>query len=132
MELAGGVFASVHCCRQSGRGYDQRVEILAQKGMLFLQNRNNNAIVIANNNGKTIANPPPDFAARYKNSYQTQLRAFIAACQNNDDNKSGNPTTGGNDLTNGVNGDNDLITIAATLADAAEAIKKPPKPPNNP
>ena len=81
MELAGGVFASVHCCRQSGRGYDQRVEILAQKGMLFLQNRNNNAIVIANNNGKTIANPPPDFAARYKNSYQTQLRAFIAACQ---------------------------------------------------
>ena len=35
MELAGGVFASVHCCRQSGRGYDQRVEILAQKGMLI-------------------------------------------------------------------------------------------------
>ena len=123
MELAGGVFASVHCCRQSGRGYDQRVEILAQKGMLFLQNHNNNAIAIANNNGKTIANPPPDFAARYKNSYQTQLRAFITACQNNDDNKSGKPTTGDNDLTNGVNGDNDLITIAATLADAAEAIK---------
>ena len=101
MELANGAFASVHCCRRSNRGYDQRAEVLGQKGMLFLQNQRRNTIAAANGEGEISANPPPNFIARYRDSYHKQLRAFIAACQN----------------------DNAISDNCATLTDAAEAIK---------
>lgn len=102
MELTGGIFASIHCCRQSGRGYDQRAEILGKKGMLFLSNRRDDAVRIANNNGETMANPPPNFAARYKASYHHQLDAFVRACRGEDA---------------------EAESIGATLADAAEAMR---------
>lgn len=80
MELANGAFASVHCCRQSGRGYDQRIEVLGEKGMMFLRNPAHNVVAHANDAGETMSNPPPDFVARFAQSYRLQLQAFIRAC----------------------------------------------------
>ena len=83
MELAGGVFASVHCCRQSGRGYDQRVEIA---GCYFCKTATTSPFSSPMTR-QNQSQPCPTLAPDTKTPPNSSCAHFIAACQNNDSQK---------------------------------------------
>lgn len=77
--MAGGALASVACSRETRFGYDQRIEALGEKGALRVGNRRAHGVVSDSAAGRLCANPLPDFIARYRESYQRQLLAFVDA-----------------------------------------------------
>ena len=79
MRMSGGALASVSCSRETNCGYDQRIEALGEKGALRAGNLRAHGVVSDSATGSLRANPLPDFIARYRDSYEHQALAFLAA-----------------------------------------------------
>lgn len=83
MQTASGVLCHINCSRRAVYGYDQRVEVFGEKGMLISDNCG--AAQVAHYNDKhTAAHPPlPEFfLQRYWESYRRQMDAFIESVEN--------------------------------------------------
>ena len=89
VKMRGGALASILCSRETNCGYDQRIEVLGEKGMLRVANIPQHRIKVDSAAGSLRANPRADFIARYRESYQRQLTEFAAAI------RDGNPVTVG-------------------------------------
>mmetsp|Transcript_4264 Transcript_4264/g.7027 ORF Transcript_4264/g.7027 Transcript_4264/m.7027 type:complete len:445 (+) Transcript_4264:2-1336(+) len=78
-----GVNAMVDVCRQSSYGYDQRAEVLGNKGMIATDNVYPNTAKIFRNDFTGNADMPFDFfLSRYFEAYVTETEAFCESLVN--------------------------------------------------
>lgn len=81
LRMADGAIASVCCTRETNYGYDQRIEVLCEKGALRADNVRHPEPVFCEQHGETFPAPMEDFTSRYLNSFVLQARSFLAACR---------------------------------------------------
>jgi len=82
MKFKSGLMATVDCSRTAPYGYDQRVEVLGEKGMAIAQNEESSTVMVATEQGHL--HPPAhwSFPERYKHTYTTELAEFVALVSN--------------------------------------------------
>jgi len=78
-----GTYAIIDNSRKATYGYDQRLEIFGDGGMIKVENNLHNRNVIYNEKGIHHALPLDFFMDRYANSYLNEMELFIDALQNN-------------------------------------------------
>jgi myo-inositol 2-dehydrogenase/D-chiro-inositol 1-dehydrogenase len=103
LTYADGRIATIRNSRRALYGYDQRIELLGEKGMLSAQNELENTVVKSTKSGVVSAKPVYFFLERYRRAYQLEWAAFVDAVVEGKD----IPTT----VVDGVN--------ALSLAEAA-------------
>ena len=82
MEFADGSLAVITNSRRASYGYDQRVEIHGEKGMLNMENVLENTVSISNASGTSKAKPLYFFLERYRQAYSDELNSFVEAYKN--------------------------------------------------
>ncbi len=78
-----GTYAVIDNSRKAAYGYDQRLEIFGNGGMIKVENNLHNRNIIYDEKGIHHALPLDFFMDRYANSYLIEMRLFIDALQNN-------------------------------------------------
>ena len=73
-----GVLAQINNARHTPFGYDQRVEVLASKALLRVENVTQDSLVVGAENGFTSAKPMNSFLDRYAAAYRAEMDAFLA------------------------------------------------------
>ena len=76
LTTASGRIAQITCSRRSGYGYDQRVEVHGEKGLLRAGNRTETTV---EQWGDVVASDPPVhfFLERYAEAYAAEMRHFV-------------------------------------------------------
>jgi myo-inositol 2-dehydrogenase/D-chiro-inositol 1-dehydrogenase len=82
LEFANGCLGQINNSRQSGYGYDQRLEIFGSNGMARLGNNYPNSTVVHNKKGRHSVNPLYFFMERYTEAYCEEVRSFVKAVVN--------------------------------------------------
>lgn len=83
LTFENGALCVIENCRRSVYGYDQRVEVLGDKGSISVGNENTNTLTFAYADGIKQENPPFFFLERYKQAYEIEMNAFIDSILNN-------------------------------------------------
>ena len=84
MKSKSGVLCHINNSRHSSYGYDQRVELFGDKGMLISDNLTSTSVKKYNNEYTNAKNPILDFfITRYDIAYQKQLEDFLNSVINN-------------------------------------------------
>ncbi|HEC2153518.1 inositol 2-dehydrogenase [Staphylococcus delphini] len=83
LTFENGTLCVIENCRRSVYGYDQRVEVLGDKGSISVGNENTNTLTFAYADGIKQDNPPFFFLERYKQAYEIEMNAFIDSILNN-------------------------------------------------
>jgi myo-inositol 2-dehydrogenase/D-chiro-inositol 1-dehydrogenase len=81
LKTASGKLCQISCSRRAAYGYDQRVEVHGQKGMLRAGNIHETTVEVATKDGFTYDPTLAFFLERYANAYRLELAAFIAAVE---------------------------------------------------
>ncbi|MEL6806606.1 MAG: inositol 2-dehydrogenase [Pseudomonadota bacterium] len=81
LTYADGRIAVIKNSRRAVYGYDQRIEVLGEKGMLQATNLLENALVKSTVDGVTGARPVHFFLERYMPAYTAEWAAFVAALE---------------------------------------------------
>jgi myo-inositol 2-dehydrogenase/D-chiro-inositol 1-dehydrogenase len=103
LRTASGRQAIISNSRRATYGYDQRIEVLGEKGMVSAENQAENRITLADTHGYHSAPLLNFFMSRYTAAYANEIAAFVAAVTDG----TPTPTTGQDGLR------------ALALADAA-------------
>lgn len=83
LRFANGAIGVIDNCRQAPYGYDQRVEVLCEKGAVQDENHLENEAKISTADGVTGAKPTYFFLERYNEAFITEEKAFAeAVCGN--------------------------------------------------
>lgn len=78
LRTATGRQAIIPNSRRATYGYDQRIEILGSKGMVWAENQAENRVTLADVNGYHAAPPLNFFMSRYAAAYANEIAAFVA------------------------------------------------------
>lgn len=78
-----GTYAVIDNSRKAAYGYDQRLEIFGDDGMIQVNNNHHNTNVISDSKGIHHALPLDFFMDRYARSYLKEMELFIDALVNN-------------------------------------------------
>lgn len=78
-----GTYAVIDNSRKAVYGYDQRLEIFGNGGMIRVENNLHNRNVIYNEKGIHHALPLDFFMDRYFHSYLNEMKLFVEALKNN-------------------------------------------------
>ncbi len=78
-----GTYAVIDNSRKAVYGYDQRIEIFGDRGMLKIENNLNNHNILYDANGIHQALPLPSFVQRYEKSYLKEMETFVNAIVEN-------------------------------------------------
>lgn len=79
LRFGSGTVVTILNSRRAAHGYDQRIEVLGETGMLQAGNVLENTLVRSNADGVTGAKPEYFFLQRYMPAYEAELNAFVAA-----------------------------------------------------
>jgi len=83
LKYEGGKTACIDVCRQAPYGYDQRAEVLGEKGMVLTDNMYPNTAKLYLGDFTGNADMPYDFfMSRYKVAYIEETKAFVDAIVN--------------------------------------------------
>ncbi|MBV7299449.1 inositol 2-dehydrogenase [Enterovibrio paralichthyis] len=77
LTFASGAMATIHNSRRSGYGYDQRIEVHGEKGMLQVGNITENALVSSTQHGQQLATPKHFFLERYEQAFAAEWLHFV-------------------------------------------------------
>ncbi|RQW64697.1 inositol 2-dehydrogenase [Vibrio viridaestus] len=77
MKFPSGAMATITNSRRSGYGYDQRIELHGEKGLLQAKNINENAVEQWTDDGCVSAKPEFFFLQRYASAYQAEWSHFV-------------------------------------------------------
>lgn len=77
LTFASGATATIQNSRKSGYGYDQRIELHGQLGMLKVDNVRENLVSVTSSEGKQSAKPLHFFLERYKDAYIAEWQHFV-------------------------------------------------------
>ncbi|KTD60488.1 inositol 2-dehydrogenase [Legionella shakespearei] len=83
LRFANGALGIIDNSRQAVYGYDQRVEVFGQKGMLLAANQLQHSVMHYSSQTTAQANPQYFFLERYQQAYLTELHSFYDAWANN-------------------------------------------------
>jgi myo-inositol 2-dehydrogenase/D-chiro-inositol 1-dehydrogenase len=72
-----GILAQINNARDTPFGYDQRLEVLASKALLRVENVAQDSTVSGGPNGFTSARPVDSFLERYTAAYRAEMDAFV-------------------------------------------------------
>lgn len=89
LHFASGAIATIQNSRRSGYGYDQRIELHGQHGMLQAENVRENLIAVTSDHGKVNAKPLHFFLERYKDAYIAEWQHFVDVLNGSAPNCSG-------------------------------------------
>ncbi|QXZ80509.1 inositol 2-dehydrogenase [Rhizobium sp. L51/94] len=73
-----GRFVQMINCRRAPFGYDQRLEALCSKEVLYVENRPQRGVTIADAHGFRASGPMNYFIERFADAYRNEMAAFIA------------------------------------------------------
>ncbi|RMG99862.1 MAG: inositol 2-dehydrogenase [Chloroflexi bacterium] len=79
LKFTNGVIGTIDNSRQAVYGYDQRVEVFGEKGMVAVGNNTPDTHIYANADGIHSAKPLYFFLERYMDSYIAEMQAFVEA-----------------------------------------------------
>jgi len=79
LKTASGALCQISNSRRATYGYDQRIEVHCENGMLQATNHSEHTLVQADANGFHTAPNKPFFLERYAEAYFEEMRAFLAA-----------------------------------------------------
>ncbi|SEN46403.1 myo-inositol 2-dehydrogenase [Peptostreptococcus russellii] len=77
LEFEDGSFAVIDNSRRTTFGYDQRVEVFGEKGMLVAENVSGSNVKFYGEEGTVMKNPYPIFMDRYHNAYVKEIQMFV-------------------------------------------------------
>lgn len=77
LTTASGRLAQVVNCRRGPLGYDQRLEALCEREVLFVENRPQSTVRISNADGSHTAPPMNYFIERFSDAYRDEIGAFV-------------------------------------------------------
>ena len=93
LRMSDGALAAVDALRETNCGYDQRLEVAGERGMLRAENIPAWFSVRSGPEGALHANPRRDFIERYRESFELQARAFLLAVRGEGGNGNGSAAT---------------------------------------
>jgi len=73
-----GLVAMVDTCRDAAYGYDQRVEVFGEKGMLTAKNEMTSSVELATVDGHLMPPAMWSFPQRYNQAYMVEITEFIS------------------------------------------------------
>ncbi|WP_137167681.1 inositol 2-dehydrogenase [Salinimonas lutimaris] len=77
MKFPSGALATISNSRRSGYGYDQRIEVHGEKGVLQAKNINEDTVEVWGENGCVSAKPEHFFLQRYEQAYRAEWAHFV-------------------------------------------------------
>lgn len=77
LEFESGALAVISNSRRASYGYDQRIEVHGEKGMLQAENVLESTLIKSNSDGIIHQKPLYFFLERYEGAYASELEAFI-------------------------------------------------------
>jgi myo-inositol 2-dehydrogenase/D-chiro-inositol 1-dehydrogenase len=80
LEFPSGALGVITNSRRASYGYDQRLEVHGEAGMLQAGNVRESTVTVSDARGVTGAKPQHFFLERYREAYRAELEAFIAVC----------------------------------------------------
>ena len=81
MRLSDGSLANVDCARECNYGYDQRIEVIGERGGLQTGNVSLIRPTHLTNDGALAPPLREDFVARFREAYVEQARVFARVCR---------------------------------------------------
>jgi myo-inositol 2-dehydrogenase / D-chiro-inositol 1-dehydrogenase len=83
LRYPGGLLASIDVNRFAAYGYDQRIEVFGNSGMVQAENRAPTSTVLSHSQG--IVRPPIEysFPSRYRDAYRLEMERFLTCLQHN-------------------------------------------------
>lgn len=85
LKFKNGAMGVIDNSRQAVYGYDQRVEVFGSKGMLMAENDHPTTVKLMTEKRVESDKPKYFFLERYKESYASELIAFVKAIVNNEE-----------------------------------------------
>ncbi len=79
LKTASGALCQISNSRRAVYGYDQRIEVLGDRGMIRAENRRPTSVELATAEGTSRDNPLYSFLERYDDAYRAEIDAFIDA-----------------------------------------------------
>lgn len=79
LRTASGKLCQISNSRRAAYGYDQRLEVLGEKGMVQAGNQPEHTVTLTSDQGATGARPQHFFLERYADAYRIELNNFIAS-----------------------------------------------------
>jgi myo-inositol 2-dehydrogenase/D-chiro-inositol 1-dehydrogenase len=77
MKFPSGVLGTVDICRSAPYGYDQRIEVLGEHGMLQAENQRPSTVIRSTVNGVTVDPNCFSFPQRYTQTYYDEMDHFV-------------------------------------------------------
>ncbi|ENY6783723.1 inositol 2-dehydrogenase [Providencia rettgeri] len=77
LKFPSGAMATISNSRRSGYGYDQRIELHGEKGLLTAANIKENSVALLSEVGCLSAKPEYFFLQRYHEAYQAEWQHFV-------------------------------------------------------
>lgn len=77
LKLSNKAMAVIDCSRETGYGYDQRLELFGERGMLSLPNLTTTSVHTMKTEGQQSNPIPYSFVERFSESYFHELEAFF-------------------------------------------------------
>lgn len=77
LKFRNGIIGTIDCCRKSGYGYDQRVELFGSGGMARVENEQQNRTSLTTGAGIHAELPFFFFVERYREAFILEIREFI-------------------------------------------------------
>ncbi|MBF4259489.1 inositol 2-dehydrogenase, partial [Vibrio anguillarum] len=77
MKFPSGAMATITNSRRSGYGYDQRIELHGEKGLLRANNIHEDAVEVWGEQGCVAAKPEHFFLQRYEKAYRAEWEHFV-------------------------------------------------------
>jgi myo-inositol 2-dehydrogenase / D-chiro-inositol 1-dehydrogenase len=78
LKTASGVIGVINNVLRSSFGYDQRLEVQGEHGMLQVTNRLSSNLVVSKRSGVRSAGPQNSFIERFSEAYRIELAVFIS------------------------------------------------------
>ncbi|MEL6959088.1 MAG: inositol 2-dehydrogenase [Pseudomonadota bacterium] len=79
LTTAEGAICQISCSRRATYGYDQRIEVHGEKGLLRADNQRETTVELATEDGFTSAPAQHFFLQRYERAYAAEMASFVAA-----------------------------------------------------
>lgn len=83
LKLSNQSMAIIDCSRETGYGYDQRLELFGDNGMLSLPNLTTTSVQTMKTEGQQSDQIPYSFVERFSESYCNELEAFFTSIRDN-------------------------------------------------
>ncbi len=77
LKFENGAMVVIDNCRATNYGYDQRLEIFGKGGMIQVDNKRQNEIILTSDWGSKKEKPLHFFLERYEESYKRELNSFL-------------------------------------------------------